>query len=312
MLNYKIDDFQIYEFSVNKPKFVIFFAHANAIPARAYAELWTKMAQALNIRIICYDIRGFGDTTAQPIYDEHWGWKTLVQDHVNLFQRIKKTHPKNTPFILSGHSLGAWVSLLATEFLGSYPLLLCDPPILHRKQAFQWFLLHMLNRKFINPKTKQVLKRKTSFDSFADAFASLKQTPMLSKWSDAALNGYIEGLFAEDMQSHQYHLRYPLKWEAHLFEQYPLTAAHGFLRLSKKLRYELRPVFLIGEKSDACNPKAKSWVKLFLPNAEWVVLPKVGHMFPIENVNLFIDTLSRLGSTKASNLRHQFAALEAS
>ncbi len=308
MTSYNIDGFQVYEYSSKKPKSVIFFAHANAIPVKTYAEVWTKMANALNVRIICYDVRGFGDTTVQPVYDENsWGWKTLVQDHVKLFKCIQKTHPKNTSFILSGHSSGAWISLLATEYIGTYPLLLCDPPILNKKTAFKWYLLNLFNRIEKNPRSQKVLKRKTAFDSYAAAFESFKQTPFLSKWSDSALDGYIHGLFKENSETHQFALRYDPKWEAHIFTQYPPTAAHGFLELSAKLRRELRPVFLVGEKSDSCNPKAKNWVKLFFPNTEWVILPQSGHMFPIENADLFVETLSRLGSTKASNLRQRFA-----
>lgn len=295
MTSYKIDGFQIYEYSSQNPQAVIFFAHANGIPANTYAKLWENVAKILDVRVISYDMRGIGNTTLAPIYnDDSWGWKILVDDHIALFERIKKSHPKNTRFILMGHSVGAWLSLLSTRKLGDYPIILCDPPLLYKRDAIGWFLLHLLKKKNYNPKSKKVLKRKISFESFDAACETFKKSTFLAKWDNELLKEYIRGSFHEDDKTKKLFLRHTPEWEAYIFSQYPPTAAQGFLQLPKKLRNELKPIFLVGSLSDACNPKAKTWVKFFFPHLKWIVIPNVGHMFPIENQNLMINTLKNL------------------
>jgi len=295
MTSYNLDGFQVYEYSSQSPQTVLFFAHANGIPALSYAHVWKTLVNSHNIRVISYDIRGYGLTRALPIYNNRtWGWKTLVQDHVKLFKRIKSTHPKNTKFILGGHSLGAWLSLFSTEFLGPYPLLLCDPPLLNLSSAIPWYFMHLFHLRHKNPKSQKVLKRKTHFDTFEHAFESFRKTPFLSQWNDESLKGYVEGSFVHDSNTGRLTIRHDLQWEAHLFEQYPPTATQALMTLSKKLRNTLKPVFLVGEKSDACNLRAKNWVNFLLPGSEWVVLPNSGHMFPIEKPATFIDALKEI------------------
>lgn len=284
MITYKFDEFQMYEFSSKNPVLVLFFAHANGIPALTYAPLWSELAEQLNIRIICYDMRGVGLTTCPPVYnDQTWGWKILVDDHIKLFERIKKTHPKNTKFVLSGHSLGGWISLLSTQVLGVQPLLIFDPPLLHRKEAFGWFFLNLFKRRNENPKSKKALKRKTVFDSWEAVQESFSDHPFVLKWRKEIVANYIQGSFLEDPKTKKVSLKHAPEWEAHIFAQYPPTAMQGFLQLPKKLRKELKPNFLIGENSDVCNPKAKKWVKKFFPHVEWTIIPKSGHMFLLEN-----------------------------
>lgn len=292
MIEYKIDSFHMYEFSVKNPRAVIFFAHANGIPAVTYKDLWTLVSETLNVSILCYDMRGIGKTTSSPVYnDQNWGWKVLVDDHVKLFERVKKTYPKNTQFILCGHSVGAWISLLSTQHVGEYPLLLCDPPILRGKEAIGWLILHLLKKRTENQRSKKALNRRINFDSEESALEFFSKTPLLSKWDKSILTEYIRGLFQHDSHSNQFVLKHSPEWEAHIFAQYPPTATQGFKQLPKKLRDKLKPIFLVGELSDACDPKAKGWIKRFFPHLQWVVIPKVGHMFPIENRDAMLTAL---------------------
>ena len=137
MIQSTIDGFEVYEFhsqNKNSNEQALFFAHANGIPAQTYKSLFEKMSNELNCSIYTYDIRGFGKTnlTLDPAIQKKstWAWEILTEDHSHLFHKIQQKKPKETKWILCGHSLGAWISLLSSNTLSFHKLVLLDPPIL--------------------------------------------------------------------------------------------------------------------------------------------------------------------------------------
>lgn len=289
-----INDFEIYAYeSKNKEKkdCHILFAHANGIPALTYKSLFESLSQKLNVVIVTYDMRGIGRTKVKEyITKEIWSWQTLVDDHIFIFQHLNKTMPGN--WIFAGHSLGAWVSLLASEKLGIHDVWLLDPPILMPSVVAKWLTAILIRKRHLIPNSKKVKKRKTTFPSYNAAYHYLKQSSLMKNWSEESIYNYLEGSF-EQKENH-IQLRHNPQWEGHLFEEYPPMAAMGFLKLSFTFRKQLRPVFFIGKKSDTCNPNSKAWVKLFFPKLQWILIENGRHMFPIENSESIIQHILEL------------------
>lgn len=290
METYEIDGFAIYEFKPQKENIVqerfenkfIFFAHANGVPAQTYRTLFQKIVRELNVNIITYDIRGMGDTKVPMFIDsKSWTWDILVKDHVFLFEKLQQKKTDATEWILAGHSLGAWISLFSSEKTGITSLLLFDPPILPFQNIIMWNLLCLTRRRELNPNSKKVKKRKRNYVSFDHAYESLMRSEFLRNWPKEVLWDYLKSSFAQ--KDSEIALKHDPLWEAHLFESYISSAARGFLMIPYFIRKKIKPIFFVGGKSLVCNPKSKNWVKLFLPNLEWVLIENSGHMFPLED-----------------------------
>lgn len=289
MLQNTIDGFEIYEYpapNASTEKNAFYFAHANGIPAQTYKSLFEKLSKKLNCSIISYDMRGIGKTVVPATIPTNkngiWSWDILTQDHVNLFLKIKAQKKPNLIWILSGHSLGAWVSMLACKNIPNLKLFLFEPPILVPKIIMKWSIIHFLNKKHLSPMAQKVKRRKVQFPSFQIAFQELKKSYLMKNWPDDVIQDYIEGSFREQKNGKELLLRHDPLWEAIMFEEYPMAAWLGFLKIPHHVRKNLEPIFFVGEDSDTCNPKAKKWVQLFFPKLKWVVVPKGSHMFPLE------------------------------
>ena len=289
MLQNTMDGFEIYEFpapNANSVKNALFFAHANGIPAQTYKSLFEKLSQQLNCTIVSYDMRGMGKTIVPPTFSKNnnsmWVWDILIQDHVNLFLKIKAQKNPNLNWILSGHSLGAWVSILASKDLPNHKLFLFEPPILAPKIILQWSVISLLNKRHLSPRGQKVKRRKTKFPSLQIAFQELKKSSLMKNWPDEVILDYIEGCFKELNSGGEALLRHDPLWEALMFEEYPMAAWCGFIKVPYAIRKNLEPIFFVGENSDTCNPKAKKWVQLFFPKMKWNIISKGSHMFPLE------------------------------
>lgn len=299
METYEIDGFAVYEFKPQKEnikratkiqKKFIFFAHANGIPAQTYRTFFQKIALDFNVTVITYDMRGIGSTKVPMCIDpKKWTWDILAEDHVSLFKKLQQKKTDATEWILAGHSLGAWISLFSAEKTKITSLLLFDPPILPFQNIFMWNLLCLTKRRELNPNSKKVKKRKKSYVSFDQAYESLMRSEFLGNWPKEVLWDYLQSSF--EQKDSEIALKHDPLWEAHLFESYLSSAAKGFLKIPYSVRKKIRPIFFVGDKSLVCNPKSKTWVKLFLPNLEWVLIKNSGHMFPLEDQEKIISKL---------------------
>jgi pimeloyl-ACP methyl ester carboxylesterase len=264
----------------------LFFAHANGVPALTYKTLFEKMVQRLNVRIISYDLRGIGKTTAkEKMHTDVWTWQHLVDDHVAIFKDLQKKYIGR--WILVGHSLGAWLSLLSSEVLGMRDVWLIDAPILEPKIATAWMVAVLIGKKDITPNGKKARRRKRSYASYEEAYEKFQKKSFTRKWGKETIQNYLEGSF--EQRSDHIALRHNPEWEAHLFEEYPAMAFLGFLKISFSWRKKLHPIFFVGEKSDTCHPKAKLWVRCFFPKLRWNLIPEGTHMFPLELPEVFIE-----------------------
>lgn len=255
----------------------LFFAHANGIPALTYDTFFRNVCARFPIRIIAYDMRGFGHTENKPDENLHSGksWEILMQDQLNLLDSF---YQKNVNWILGGHSLGSWLSYLSLNHLSTNRVILFDPPILPTKIAMAWVFAKAIGKPHWNPNAIKVRQRKTIFDSSDEIFQRFKKSGLMKNWAEACIWQYIEACFNVSSDG-KYHLRHEPLWESKMFEEYPPGAYRLIKMLPRKRRREIRPHFYVGENSDTCNPRAKDWVKLFLPHLHWEIVPKGDHMF---------------------------------
>lgn len=300
MKSHEIDGFAIYEFKPEQlysiepmdpfPKKVIFFAHANGVPALTYKVLFQELSHRLNLWVVAYDMRGMGLTRLSGSLDPKiWAWDTLVQDHLFLFEKLRQRFHPSTQWVFAGHSLGAWISLFSAGHAGVESLFLFDPPILPLRVILNWNLVCLLKKRHLNPNGKKVKKRKTLFPSFQVAYEQLSQSAFLKHWPKEVVQDYLHASFAQKEKGVE--LRHDPLWEGHLFDSYLTSAASGFLKIPRSVRKKIKPIFFVGEKSTVCNPKSKLWAKLFLPQLDWILIENSGHMFPLEEHKKTISKL---------------------
>ena len=93
-------------------------------------------------------MRGIGKTKLKEnINKKIWSWQTLTDDHIFIFEQLK--NKMQGTWILAGHSLGAWLSLLSSEKLNITRVWLFDPPILMPQVVLKWLTAIALNKKRI-------------------------------------------------------------------------------------------------------------------------------------------------------------------
>lgn len=158
----KDKDVKWFEQSLGKEKDrpIVLYLHGNTgSRAREHRIELYKVLQNLNYHIICFDYRGYADSS--PIVPSKTG---VVEDTLKVYDYVK-SHAKNSPIIVYGHSLGTAVSTEAVARLcesGDPPVgLILESPFnnihdeikfhpmsyLWRKMPwFKWFFTGTLNK----------------------------------------------------------------------------------------------------------------------------------------------------------------------
>jgi pimeloyl-ACP methyl ester carboxylesterase len=292
MKHFFLNGFELWEHAPpahTPPKACLFFAPANGIPAQTYHMLFETMARTLNLSIFSYNMRGMGNTRHSAVL-QHPAclWQILTDDHISLFCALQQQRPFLAPWILAGHSLGAWVSLLSTQTLNINKVFLFDMPLLSPTKAILWCALKMLGKSHFNPLSARTKKRKTHFTSYHEAVQELQKSALMKHWPPAVVEHYVAACFQHEMALGEgphapVFLKHNPQWEALLFEAYPPLAFLFFLKIPKKVRQKLKPLFFAGERSTVCASQAKQGVRLFFPGRKWIVVPQGSHMFVLED-----------------------------
>lgn len=199
-------DMAVLDFGDPKRPVDLVFCHANGFNAATYRSILAPLASSL--RILAPDLRGHGASTL-PLTTGRRGWQDHVDDLAALLDTIE-----GPPVVLSGHSMGATLSILAAaerpeKVAGIVAL---DPVIWGRwaVAALQLPLVRRLPGRI--PLVKAALKRRARFDSREQALAAYRGRGAFKGWSDIMLADYLAAGLAPEGDG--FVLTCPPAWEA--------------------------------------------------------------------------------------------------
>lgn len=186
------------------------FAHANGFPPDVYKPLLDKLARCYQVYIA--EHRPLWQDVPPPA---ELRWPELAAD---LAQQI--ANAKLGPVTLVGHSLGAVLGLFAAECRPELfnKIVLVEPVFFHRSAV--WCLEQIPWRfKRRMQMIKKTLNRPTVFETAEQAFRFHRRSRTLSCLDDQALQGYVDGGFAD--LGDRVVMRFPPTWEAHIYATVP-------------------------------------------------------------------------------------------
>jgi pimeloyl-ACP methyl ester carboxylesterase len=160
----------------------IIFSIGNGFNALCHRQALAPLADRM--RIIAVDQRGHG-LTRLPIHPEgRRDWRDLSRDLAVLMEALRL----DRPVILAGHSMGGTISLMTAETLGGAvkSVIAIDPVLGSRPEKPEAFPPHLQNL------IAGTLRRRTTYDSRAAAFAAYKGRGVFATWPDEVLSDYIE------------------------------------------------------------------------------------------------------------------------
>jgi len=166
----------------------ILFLHANGFNALTYRSILSPLSAGL--RVLAVDQRGHGLSRLAAKPDGRRSWADLTADAVALVAALDQQ-----PMVLSGHSLGASVAVLAAaqEPKAAKALVLFEPVIL--PQAAAWLAATPLGLPLFRRANivKAALRRRRLFSDRMAALAAYRGRGAFRTWPEAMLADYVVG-----------------------------------------------------------------------------------------------------------------------
>lgn len=242
------------------------FAHATGMHAGLYARLLAQLADRFHI--LASDARGHGHSPGGPVGDRV-EWDQFADD----LQAIIDAVEPDAPWLLSGHSMGGAVSLLAAS---THParvagLVLIDPPFIPFAIART---ARAAGQILPNPMADQAGKRRANFPNVATARAAWHGRGVFRSWSDDDLDAYLaDGLLpAHDGVT----LACAPGWEAATFRGVSMRVEPALAALD-------RPFILLAGETGSTVPAAE--FDIFAAHPRCLAaerLPGTTHFAPLE------------------------------
>lgn len=257
----------------------VIFLHANGFNALTYRSILGPLSAGL--RVLAVDQRGHGASRLKADPSGRRSWKDFRDDLVGLLDALDQP-----PVVLSGHSMGGTVSILAAalrpERVSS--LVLFDPVMMPPMVALYahapWTSGRLWKRM---PIVQGALRRRAVFDSREAAFAAYKGRGAFKTWPDAAVADYVAGGFVEAPDG-KVTLACTPQWEASSF------AAQGHNPWSALRRVKAPVRILKAEKHSTCRGSIRD-VKRRHPTLQVETVPGTTHFLPMERPDLVRDAL---------------------
>jgi pimeloyl-ACP methyl ester carboxylesterase len=257
------------------------FAHATGFNAETYRGLLSPLAGPM--RVTASDLRGHGFSTLPATPGMASGWSIYCDDLIRILERLD-----GGPAILSGHSMGGTVSLMAAA---SRPdlvrgLVLVEPVLI---PAFAWVFQFLAKMRGVNPGPNladRAEQRRDNFPSFDAALAAYTGRGAFRTWQTETLADYLRGGLITDPESHAVKLACAPAWEAETFRSTP----YGMARLIRRMNC---PVTLIyGTVGSTCR---ESEARIFQrAGAHVVKADGASHFLPMEYPDLVQHEIERL------------------
>jgi pimeloyl-ACP methyl ester carboxylesterase len=258
----------------------VVFLHANGFNAMTYRSVFAPLAQ--DLRILAVDQRGHGLSTKAVTLEGRKDWSDLRDDALALLETLN-----GPPVVLSGHSLGGTVSLLAAAERPARikALALFDPVFVKpevRAAALAGELIH-------NDLAAGAERRRTVFDSREAVFASYHGRGPFKSFPDAALRDYIADGF-RDRPDGTVELSCTPAWEASGFR------VHGHDSWAAMRRVLMPVTILRAERGSTCSVETPAQFNPDNPRVRVETIPGTSHFLPIERPDLVAQTLKEMAA----------------
>lgn len=240
----------------------IVFVHATGFNAETYCALLAPLA--LQFHVFACDLRGHGFSTLPTRPGLAEGWTVFRDDLVVLLAQMNAG-----PVIVTGHSLGATVGLMAAAAAPSRvrALILVEP-----------VLAPPLNAEDRKPSTGLALRaaqRRSTFPSREAALDSYRGRGIFASWPDSSIGDYLAGGLIETGDS-TWRLACAPAWEAEIFHEAP----SGIAQVARDIGCPL--TILHGSIASTATASELALIRRLKPDAQVVTLEGGTHFLPIE------------------------------
>lgn len=248
----------------------LYFVHANGYPPACYRPLLKQLAQ--NFRITAIRQRPLWPAARPADLSD---WRPLSDDLENFLA----AHPR--PAACVGHSMGGIATLRAAlrhpeQFRA---IVLLDPVLLPPAWCLLWDLIYRLGLAYrLNPLVPSALRRRRTFTSRAEMFASYRRKPVFRYFDDQSLHALVEGL-TQPAEDGGIELVYTPEWEARIY----VTAIRRDLELWRGLpNLQVPAMILRGAETDTFWERTARLVDRHAPGIRILTLPQSTHLLPME------------------------------
>jgi pimeloyl-ACP methyl ester carboxylesterase len=171
----------------------VVFLHANGFNARTYSSVLAPLGGEM--RILAVDQRGHGRTSLEANPEGRSSWIDFRDDLLGLLEALA-----GPPVVISGHSMGCCVSLLAAAVAPERirRMAFFEPVIMPRGMGDR-MASGLVPRHAIHdsPMVQGALRRRSVFASREAAVVSLEGRGAFRTWSRAQIADYAEDGFRE-------------------------------------------------------------------------------------------------------------------
>ncbi|HTW33016.1 MAG TPA: alpha/beta hydrolase [Rhizomicrobium sp.] len=260
------------------------FAHATGFNAETYRGLLAPLADRL--AIAACDQRGHGFSTLPTAPGLAKDWIVYRDDLVRILERLDQG-----PALLSGHSMGGTVSLMAAAL---HPervrgLVLVEPVMIPR---FAGMFLRLARLGGGNPGpdlADRAEQRRDTFPSFDAALAAYTGRGAFKSWRSETLADYLHGGLVDDPEHHAVTLACKPSWEAQTFRATPF----GMARLVRRVNCPVTVVY--GTIASTCRDSEADIFRR--AGARVVKVDGASHFLPMEHPDRVRDEIARLADT---------------
>jgi len=198
---------------------LLHFAHATGFNAETYRSIVAPLAERFRIAASDQRGHGFSSLPVRPGLAE--GWTVYRDDLVQILDRLGQ------PAILSGHSMGATVSLMAAaqrpnRVLG---LVLLEPVTIPAMARLLRVWTRATGRNPGPDLAQRAAQRRATFPSFEAALAAYTGRGAFRSWPTAIVADYLRGGLVENASRDGVRLACAPAWEAETFRSTPFGTA---------------------------------------------------------------------------------------
>jgi pimeloyl-ACP methyl ester carboxylesterase len=264
------------EWATKGPK--LNFAHANGFNGETYRSILAPLTHRFHV--FACDQRGHGSSTLPPTPGLAKDWTVFRDDLLFYLDVISQDS-----IILSGHSMGATVSLMAAAAAPDrVRALVLFEPVLVGPDARS----HAQMRANPGPDLATLaLRRRDTFPSFDAAFNAYRGRGIFKNWPDALIEDYLHGGLKRAIGG-TLQLACPREWEAEAFRETPLGAS----RFARDVRCPI--TIVVGTvRSTSFDSEIEALVAL-KPETRVVRAEGTSHFLPMERPELVRAEIERI------------------